>query len=449
MYIGKVTLREIRGATVPLVFDPAKAAAGADATTAGWKVIAGGNGRGKTTLLQGIAACLAGPSGTAWLLPPDEIERWIRVGAEGGSAAVEIERVPADDGADRRDETRRPTKLQVNWRRQGGAQQIDPPGNRSFVSSQFWDASSSGKPDGWIFLGYGARRAIQRSSNDALRLLRGPPRTAGITTLFRDDAALERGLEWLDGLALSEARGNQKNRQLLNGLLRFLGDGLIRPGEASTFVVEERGLELVTDIQTPTYILGDGFRVLIWLVLDILYHIERFKPGRLLEEIDRWPGEGSVQVQMSGTVVIDEPELHLHPRLQQHIGFWLKAHFPKIQFIVTTHSTLVCQAADRGGLFSMPRPFQIEQLDDLTWKKVTMGTVNDAITTRLFGLETPWAPDGAKKRKELSDIEARMQLGEMTSEIIDERQRLIEALEDPIDLQIRAALDQRPSEGQR
>lgn len=46
-------------------------------------------------------------------------------------------------------------------------------------------------------------------------------------------------------------------------------------------------------------------------------------------------------IESSGIVLIDEIELHLHPTLQQEILQRLRKTFPRIQFIVTTHSPLV------------------------------------------------------------------------------------------------------------
>src|SRR5438132_1106565 len=67
------------------------------------------------------------------------------------------------------------------------------------------------------------------------------------------------------------------------------------------------------------------------------------------------PGEPPV-FDFPGVVLIDEVDSHLHPEWQRQIGFWLKRHFPKMQFIVTTHSPLICQAADVKGLFHLPAP---------------------------------------------------------------------------------------------
>ena len=53
-------------------------------------------------------------------------------------------------------------------------------------------------------------------------------------------------------------------------------------------------------------------------------------------------------------MLIDEIDAHLHIAWQKRIGFWLKEHFPNIQFIVMTHSPFVCQAANREGAHPAP-----------------------------------------------------------------------------------------------
>jgi predicted ATP-binding protein involved in virulence len=42
--------------------------------------------------------------------------------------------------------------------------------------------------------------------------------------------------------------------------------------------------------------------------------------------------------QAPGVVTIDELDLHLHPKWQRHVIHDLKAVFPSLQFIATTHS---------------------------------------------------------------------------------------------------------------
>ncbi|MGP4717155.1 retron Ec78 anti-phage system effector ATPase PtuA [Psychrobacter sp. T6-6] len=48
-----------------------------------------------------------------------------------------------------------------------------------------------------------------------------------------------------------------------------------------------------------------------------------------------------------GVVVIDEIELHLHPKWQQEVLINLQKTFPKLQFIVTTHSPQVLSTVDK------------------------------------------------------------------------------------------------------
>jgi hypothetical protein len=183
--------------------------------------------------------------------------------------------------------------------------------------------------------------------------------------------------------------------------------------------------------------------MLIEMVLDILYQIERFKPGRLLEECLKWPDAANFipKIEMSGVVVIDEPENHLHPSMQQHVGFWLKKHFPKIQFIVATHSALVCQAADRDGLMRMKQPFEVETVDESTWEVVTNGTINDAISTHLFGLPNQYAPEGQKLRNELNALESAMQRHPATKDEIRRRDEILSKLPDSTSLKVTELLE--------
>lgn len=68
-----------------------------------------------------------------------------------------------------------------------------------------------------------------------------------------------------------------------------------------------------------------GYKRIFSIVLDIAYRSYILNEG----------------VESGGIVLIDEIELHLHPTLQQEVLQRLRNTFPKIQFIVTTHSPLV------------------------------------------------------------------------------------------------------------
>ncbi|HBS6731505.1 AAA family ATPase [Klebsiella quasipneumoniae] len=81
--------------------------------------------------------------------------------------------------------------------------------------------------------------------------------------------------------------------------------------------------------------ISDGQRVFLGLVADLARRMVMLNP--MLDQ----PLEGQ------GIVLIDEIELHLHPRWQQGVIPSLRAVFPNIQFIITTHSPIVLSTTCR------------------------------------------------------------------------------------------------------
>ena len=56
----------------------------------------------------------------------------------------------------------------------------------------------------------------------------------------------------------------------------------------------------------------------------------------------------------TGTVIIDELDVHLHPEWQLTIRKSLATLFPKLQFIITTHSPHLITSAEAGELIVLP-----------------------------------------------------------------------------------------------
>ncbi|MGQ0840071.1 AAA family ATPase, partial [Actinokineospora sp.] len=118
--------------------------------------------------------------------------------------------------------------------------------------------------------------------------------------------------------------------------------------------------------------------------------------------------DGTVAVSVPGVVIIDEVDAHLHVSWQKRIGGWLKAHFPKVQFLVTTHSPYICQAADPGGLIRLPGPDQDEPpmvVGQDLYERIVFGSGDDAVLSDLFGLDTPYSDRAQSLRRELADLE--------------------------------------------
>jgi predicted ATP-binding protein involved in virulence len=88
--------------------------------------------------------------------------------------------------------------------------------------------------------------------------------------------------------------------------------------------------------------LGDGYRATLTWVLDLISWWLLYKE------------RGSFQ-DITGIVLVDELEKHLHPRWQIDILSLLRKAFPKIQFIVTTHSPLIISGSSGVPVHTLNR----------------------------------------------------------------------------------------------
>jgi predicted ATP-binding protein involved in virulence len=93
----------------------------------------------------------------------------------------------------------------------------------------------------------------------------------------------------------------------------------------------------------PIRLLSSGFRTLIGMVLDIASRMAVLNPNLLNDIIKKTPG----------IVLIDELDMHLHPKWQWMVVAALKETFPSIQFIATTHSPLIIGSCKDENLISL------------------------------------------------------------------------------------------------
>lgn len=84
----------------------------------------------------------------------------------------------------------------------------------------------------------------------------------------------------------------------------------------------------------PISVLSAGYQSLIWMVFDIAYRMAALNPF-LAENISQTPG----------LVLIDELDVHLHPRWQWQVIDVLRSIFPNVQFLATTHSPIIIASA--------------------------------------------------------------------------------------------------------
>ncbi|GAA1617946.1 hypothetical protein GCM10009828_052770 [Actinoplanes couchii] len=259
-------------------------------------------------------------------------------------------------------------------------------------------------PVGWFCAGYGPFRRLAGGSGDAQRLMlsRGP--AARMASLFHEDASLAEGVSWLIEQHLRSLERRAGADQLKAAALAVLGDGLLPDGYAIQDV-DSDGLWVERDEHRfPLREMSDGYRTVAALVVDVLKQVYE-----AYGNLDVVQTDGVTTVIAPGVVIIDEVDAHLHVSWQKRIGGWLKQHFTRTQFIVTTHSPYICQAADERGLIRLPGPDEnmppqiVEQ--DL-YERIVYGSGDDAVMSELFGLDTPYSERAVRLRRELVDLEA-------------------------------------------
>ncbi|MBP7319299.1 MAG: AAA family ATPase [Flavobacterium sp.] len=119
----------------------------------------------------------------------------------------------------------------------------------------------------------------------------------------------------------------------------------------------------------PLSNLSDGYRRIIHLTADIAYRAIKLNPHLGINAV----------TQTKGIVLIDELDMHLHPKWQRTVVEDLKRTFPNMQFIVTTHSPFIVQSLKANELINLDNRKFSENPDSLTIEEnaLHMGVEDD------------------------------------------------------------------------
>ena len=215
-------------------------------------------------------------------------------------------------------------------------------GRRSNRSRPILDAIERVRVPGdrWpLFAWYGVDR-LGRQRGRRRKVKRAGDRWEGYDSSLDpnlDEAPL---LQWLEDEMLGDAvrRRHEEQERFLDQVVMETAVGATPEIVRAWYDPAERGPEArFKDGQVvPWSEMSDGYHVYFALVADI---------ARRAVIINQFDG-ADAPARVEGVVLIDELDLHLHPRWQRVALRHLRDTFPRLQFVVTTHSPQLLSSAE-------------------------------------------------------------------------------------------------------
>lgn len=330
MYLKELRLKNIR-----LLADQTFSLTRRDGTPRMWTVILGDNGLCKSTLLQSVALAASGLKLTSALARDAQLFRRADAGPRQ-SARIDVRFEPSRAGGRSRSRDLE-VALEVKPNRHDFTVPTHAP-----KGAYTLDNIRGFRMPGWFVVGYGVGRFLPSPGEVAIPNDPVVDRVEGLFdkrhkmlgtdfygALARNRPGLERQFSrQVRDVLLAESQGERLFPMVHDVELRGQSgvNALTKLLESHRFTVDVSGRSL----KLPATSLSDGYQSMLAWIADLLGHA-------FLESEQDAP---SVQT-LRGIVLLDEIDLHLHPKWQRRLVPVLKQVFPHLQFIVTTHSPLV------------------------------------------------------------------------------------------------------------
>lgn len=285
-----------------------------------WAVIIGPNGVGKTSLLKSLAISLRNTKDPSIWPKGSFGANWQRIGSNKTASESSI-LIRLGNGEEHRTFFRQSHGVTINQL----PEQVSP---RLFP-----------------LFAYGCRRGSSLGGSSRKVNLEedsGPE----VATLFDEGADLIQAETWLISLD-GDASRSPRSREILDavcaGLKALLNVNSIYVREQKVWITERDGNTV------PLNCLSDGFLSQAGWFLDLIAR------WLLLAEEAEFSVDKNFLSQMTGLVLIDEIDLHLHPQWQTEIVTKIRQITPRLSFIVTTHNPLTLVGCAAEEIFMLSR----------------------------------------------------------------------------------------------
>jgi hypothetical protein len=246
---------------------------------------------------------------------------------------------------------------------------------------------------------YGASR---RMGSGSLTETQNPDPVA---TLFSDNFTLINAEAWLleTNFAIANAKGDTKQflerryeliKETLKNLLPDILDFRIKE-------ITKTQTQAAIEVATPygwvaMKELSYGYLTFIGWVVDLA--------ARMFE---RYPNS-KAPLSEPAIVLVDEIDLHLHPKWQRQIIEFLTKIFSETQFIVTAHSPLIVQAAENANLVLLKREGDgVRIYNNMEDETIKGWRIDQVLSSDLFGLKSTRPPSYDKTLKRQQELLAK------------------------------------------
>lgn len=409
MYLNKIHVKNIRSISdFEMRFEK----------PAGWHVIIGDNGAGKSTIVRSISLGIIGPFDAKALRL--NLNDWVKRGEELGTISLEVQKSPSDSKKGQSRPMVNPFEAILTLKRQESNGFMLEGSKNATVKNNIWSNAY-----GWFSCAFGPFRRFTGGEKEWMKVYYSDPRAAAHLSVFGEDVALTEAIDWLKNLhiktlemASSSNRSDEENESdILASLKAFLNEGGLLPHGAKLESITSDGVYFVDGNGATVDVtqMSDGYRSILSLTFELIRQMVRSYGQHVVFKKFK---KGDFTIDLPGVVLIDEIDAHLHPTWQARIGEWFLKVFPSVQFIVTTHSPLICRASENGSIWRLRAPgsdFASSEITGTEKERLIYGDLLDAYGTELFGKNITQSKSGQDKAETLAKLNMKSFKEELTS----------------------------------
>jgi predicted ATPase len=341
-----------------------------------WTLLLGENGTGKSNLLKAIALITCGSNALGEII--GNTDSWIALGKKSCTIRAWL---TTKKGEER--------ELALEIRRGDSLSRLIANNQQAL---QLIDDAIDNAERNYFTVAYGASRRLVSDNAGATGYAeagRYGSRVGNIRNLFDGGATLHPLAAWVMDLDYQDGEaGLTIIREALNSFLPGISFHSIDKRQKQVLFETSDGL-------VPLEQLSDGYQNMAAWIGDLLFRItETFHDRR-------------EPLHARGLLLLDEIDLHLHPKWQRLLYDFVSDKLPNFQVVATTHSALTAQQAGENELFALRRNARhvVELIPFIGSPQQLL--VNQLLMSPMFGIATDESREVETAKQQYTQLKAR------------------------------------------